>query len=302
MNPSVGPGRRERLLDHPMPVEQRDTRERLRSYEHLEVVEGAGHVADPHLGVGERLAKHRGYLLIDHEPRDYDPAALRTRRAAVVPTLHRVSITLAIRTSQDMRTTDRARLATPAILAALAGTAASALSFLAFAGAHVCSHHHDAGPAGLCPTLLYGAAVAATLCLLAVVTVAASRAGAPVVLRSVARSIARLRVGPLTLGLALLGALPLAAMAAGEGLPEGAGAPVAVAALVAGAFIAALTLVGAARLVLRFAERVLRALTRAARLIPGADAPRLVVRRELVPLACGVRIARRTPSRAPPLR
>jgi hypothetical protein len=221
-----------------------------------------------------------------------------------------------------MPTTDRARLAVLALLAAVAGLAAVGLAVLAQAGGALCSHrvvlavHHHAmdamagmpaaapvpEAAGVCPCILYAAAVAAGLCVLAVVALAGSRSGAPAIVVQAARLVARLRLAPLTAAVALAGAIPLAAVLATDGVPVGLAAFAVLAALIAGALLTALGLSAGARLVLAFARRLVDALAAAFRLLaPGADAP-WTPRRAPVFAAAGVRLARRQPSRAPPLR
>lgn len=220
-----------------------------------------------------------------------------------------------------MRTERRARFAALAVLAAVMGLAAAGLAVLAHAGFHVCSHHvtllHDhpavmsgmampgtsASPdadAGICPVVLYAAAVAAALCLLALLALAGSRASAPAAVTAAARVVSRLRLAPLTAVLGLAGAVPLAAILASEGVPTGLPALGAFVALVIGAFLAALAVAAGARFVLSCARRLAVALAAAFRLLaPGADAPWLP-RRAPVLAAAGVRLARRRPSRAPP--
>jgi len=216
-----------------------------------------------------------------------------------------------------MRKPDRTPQGALVLLAAVAATAAMGVAALARTGAALCghrvlAHHHDpamamagmtAAPAadGICPILLYGAAVAAALCALAVVVLAASREGAPAVLVAAARRVAGVSVGPLTGAIGLAGAAPLGLILASEGGVAGLPALGALAALLAGAFASAFALAGAARVVLAFARRLAVALAAAFRLlVPGADAPWLVARQPLL-VPAGVRIARRRPSRAPPV-
>ncbi|HEY0394603.1 MAG TPA: hypothetical protein VGD01_08910 [Candidatus Elarobacter sp.] len=222
-----------------------------------------------------------------------------------------------------MRTTGSARFAALSVLAAVAGAAALGLAALAHAGFHVCAHHvaqadahvhalagramaHGAPPplageeTGLCPVVLYAAAVAAALSLLALVSLLASRASAPAALVAAAGLVSRVRLGPLTGLLGALGIVPLAAIVLSEGVPSGLPAAGALAALVAGAFLGAVALAGCARVVLAFARRLAVAIAAAFRLlVPGADAPWTPhCAPGLVP--AGVRLARRRPSRAPP--
>jgi hypothetical protein len=222
-----------------------------------------------------------------------------------------------------MRTTDRARYPALALLAAVAGMAAVGLAVLAQAGVHVCGHHvalpHDhamaiAGLAlssaahgpeiseGICPIVLYAAGTAAGLGLLALLVLAGSRASAPVVVTVAARILARMRLGPLTALIGCAGAVPVVAILASEGVPEGPMALLALAGLIVGAFLTAVSLAGTARLVLSAAERLVVALIAAFRLLaPGADAPWLPHRGPVL-VAGGVRLVRSRPSRAPPLR
>jgi hypothetical protein len=215
-----------------------------------------------------------------------------------------------------MRTPDRAPRSALVLLTAVAATAAVGVAALARTGAALCGHrvlvhHHEpamamsatavASPeAGICPILLYGAAVAAALCVLAVVVLAASRRDAPAVVVAVAYWIAGARVAPLTAAIGIAGAVPLALILATEGGIGGRPALGAVAALLAGAFASALSLAGAARVVLAFARRLAVAVAASFRLlVPGAGAPWLVAAQPLL-VPAGVRLARRRPSRAPP--
>jgi hypothetical protein len=218
-----------------------------------------------------------------------------------------------------MATMDRARFAVLALLAAVAGTAAVGLAVLAQAGGAFCSHrvvltvHQHATSAmsgmpaaadagGVCPCILYAAAVAATLCLIALIALAGAKTGAPSVLMQAARFVAGLRLAPLSVGLGVAGAIPLAATLASDGVPAGWPALVVVAALVTGALLTALALSASARFVVTLARRLVVALAAAFRLlVPGDDAP-WTPRRGPVLVTAGVRPARRRPSRAPPIR
>jgi len=154
---------------------------------------------------------------------------------------------------------------------------------------------------GICPILLYAAAFAAAVCVLAVVVLLASRAGAPAVLVAAARRVAALRFGPLTAVIGLAGAVPLAAILTTEGGVTGLAAAGAVTALIAGAFVSALAVAGAARVILAFARRLAVALAAAFRLlVPGGGALRPAGGEPLL-VAAGIRLARRRPSRAPPV-
>ena len=220
-----------------------------------------------------------------------------------------------------MPLTGRARFAALAVLAAVAGLAATGLAAFAQAGGAFCGHrvvlavHHHAMGAmagmpvtaapdaeGICPCIVYAAAVAALLCLFALVALAGARTGAPAVLLQAARLIAGLRLAPLTAGLGLAGAVPLAAILATDGVPVGGAAFAVVAALLGGALLTALALSAAARFAVALARRIVVALAAAFRLfVPGADAP-WTPRRAPVLVFAGVRLARRRPSRAPPYR
>ncbi len=232
-----------------------------------------------------------------------------------------------VRSRDSMRTTDRAQQSALALVAAVAATASVGVAALARAGAGLCGHrvlvhHHGgsmgpgamnaaampglAGPVampdgGVCPILLYAAAVAVALCLLALIVLVAARAGAPAVLVAAARWIGGLRVGPLSAIIGLAGAVPLAAMLVSDGGVAGLPALGALAMLIAGAFAGALALATAARIVLAFARRLAVALAAAFRLlVPGADAPWLLARDPLLAAAV-VHAPRRRASRAPPV-
>ncbi|HEY0395248.1 MAG TPA: hypothetical protein VGD01_12200 [Candidatus Elarobacter sp.] len=221
-----------------------------------------------------------------------------------------------------MRTSGRARFAALSVLAAAAGAVALLLAVLAHAGFHVCAHQltaaqhagHDVALAGgatgvelaadaeegVCPIVLYCAAVAAALALLSILTLAASRATAPAALLAAARAVDRVRLAPLTGLLALAGLAPLAAILAGEGLPSGLPALAALAALLTGAFLGAVAIGGSARVVLAFARRVAVAIAAAFELLVPGEGARWSLGPEPLLVAAGVRCARRRPSRAPP--
>ncbi|MBV8367695.1 MAG: hypothetical protein JO036_02010 [Candidatus Eremiobacteraeota bacterium] len=220
-----------------------------------------------------------------------------------------------------MRKQDRARRAAPALFAALAGSAALAIAVLAATGAHVCHHAVSSGPAmiagrmtgmglpqagqageGLCPVLIFAAALAAGLALLSLLAFVRLRAQEPAVLTAVARLVAGQRLAPLTACVGLAGALPLLAILSLDGGLAGIPALAALAALTGGALLSALGLAAAARLVLALAERLVIAVFAALRLFArGGEAPwKLVPDPLFVP--AGVRLARRRPSRAPPVR
>jgi len=222
-----------------------------------------------------------------------------------------------------MRTPAGARPLALGLLAAVAGTAAAGIAVLAAAGAHLC--HHPAAahghaliaagmtgmvmPAGapepaegLCPVLVYAAGVAAGLSLLALLALVRVRTRNPAVFTALARLVAGQRPAPLAGAVALAGLVPLAAILALDGGLSGLPALAGLAVLLAGALLTAFGLAGAARLVLSFAERLVVALAVVLRLLaPGGEARwALVLDPLLVP--AGVRLARRRPSRAPPVR
>jgi hypothetical protein len=222
-----------------------------------------------------------------------------------------------------MRTTDGARPRALGLLAAVAGTAALGVAVLAAAGAHVCHHHvlahaHAAlaggisGVAlpvpdpedaeGLCPILVYAAGLAAGLCLLALLALVRACSRNTALLAATARLVAAQRLAPLAAAVGLAGAVPLGAILALDGGLGGAPAVAAFAALVAGALLTALALAGAAQVVLALAERLVVALTAVLRLLsPGADTRWAIVADPLL-VPAGVGLARRRPSRAPPVR
>lgn len=217
-----------------------------------------------------------------------------------------------------MQAPDRTQQSALVLLAAVAATAAVGVAALARTGAALCGHrllvhHHDAATAmagmaaaaapaaeGICPILLYGAAVAAASCVLAVAVLAASRDHAPEVLVAAARVVSGVSVGPLTGLIGLAGAVPLALILASDGGVAGLPAIGALAALLAGAFASALALAGTARVVLAFARRLAVVLAAAfTALVRGSDAPWAALSDPLL-VPAGVRLARRRPSRAPP--
>ena len=222
-----------------------------------------------------------------------------------------------VRLPTSMRTPDRARQGALVLLAAVAATAAVGIAALARTGAALCGHrvlvhHHDpamvmpgiaaAAPAagGMCPILLYGAAVAAVLCGLAVTVMVSSRGGAPAMAVVAARWIAAVPSGPLAAAIALAGAAPLFAILATEGGLAGLPALGALAALLAGALAAALALMTAARVVLAFARRVAVAIAAAFRLLVPGDGARWAFFGDPLLAPASLRLARRRPSRAPP--
>lgn len=174
-----------------------------------------------------------------------------------------------------------------------------ALALLALAGAHLC-HHASAEP--VCPTVVFGAALAAGLCAFAVVVLAGSRSGAPAVLVQAARWVAAMRLGPLTALVGCAGALPLVLLMANDGAPEPPFALFAFTTLVCGALLCAAGLLAAARFAMALAERIVLVFVAAFRLAASRADVRWSRRYALVPLGIGRHVARRGPSRAPPLR
>jgi len=229
-----------------------------------------------------------------------------------------------------MRTLARARIIALALLAAVAGSASVGVAALARAG--LCVHrlglfglHAFAAPhtmggmampaSGMseiwmghpgpdgpipCP-ILVGIAVFGALCYLA--AVAALLALRPSV-RELTLTSARLvwgtRLFPLAGLLALIGAVPIAACIVAEGVPAPSGIAVAALFLCAAALLVAAVLLAAARVVLAFARRLVAAFLAAFRFDPARVVLRLPLHPALVP--AGVLVARRRPSRAPPIR
>ncbi len=221
-----------------------------------------------------------------------------------------------------MRTTKRARPLALGLLAAVSGTAALVVAVLAAAGAHVCHHHvlahaptlaggltgmampvsHPDADEGLCPVLTYAAGLAAALCLLALLALLRARARNPAVLTALARLVAGQRLAPLTAAVGLAGAIPLLAILALDGGMSGVPALAGLAGLLAGALLTALGLAAAARAVISFAERLVVALAAVfSFLARGAETP-WALRGDSLFVPAGVRLARRRPSRAPPVR
>lgn len=225
-----------------------------------------------------------------------------------------------------MSVPDRAQFAALTILAAVTGMVAVGVAMLARAG--ICLHRlgwfgpgeHEmmpgmdgmsmAGmsssgatpPASMCPVLLYASIVAAVLCVFALVSLLAMRPQASSVAVAAARIVLRLRFGPLTALLFAAGSIPLTLAIAMDGGLLGPAPLVGGVLLVVAAGMSALALIGIARAVLAFARRLVVALATVFRLlVPGADAPWTPLREPLL-VPAGVRLARRRPSRAPPLR
>ena len=219
-----------------------------------------------------------------------------------------------------MRKSDRARGAALTVLAAVAGTASVGIAALAHEG--VCLHGlglfgrpadpmagmsmggmtMDTTMSGPCPILLGAALAAGALYLIALVAILALRPRPAELAVASARLILGVRFAPMAAALAAIGAVPLGAALVMDGTTAGVAPYVAAAFLLACAALCAGALTGAARVILSLARRLVVAMLAAPRwLSPGADAPWLG-RRALVPVAAGVRLVRRRPSRAPPLR
>ncbi|HZO95567.1 MAG TPA: hypothetical protein VFB22_17595 [Candidatus Baltobacteraceae bacterium] len=217
-----------------------------------------------------------------------------------------------------MRSGRRDRLTGIALVAALAGSFAVAAAALARAGVCICAFRltwHGvqiagdpdrsgalaAGVAPLCPVLVWAAAAAGGLYLLALVCLLALRASPREMAVASARLVLRCGLVPRAALIAAAAAPPVGALVLSDGLPDAA-----LLALAAG-FVVLLSLFGAvaaalaARIVVAFARRFVVALVRALRLLLAPPhAPRLVLLSE-APAACGVALARRRPSRAPPV-
>jgi hypothetical protein len=215
----------------------------------------------------------------------------------------------------EARRTVRRRVTALTVVSAFFGSAAVGIAALARAG--VCLHelglfgldaHADessvlAMHAGApCPIMIGAALVAATLYIVAL--------GALVVLRpsprELALSSAQLVLGvgflPRTFLLALIGGVPLAGAAAVDGELRGIAVPIAVLFLFAASALAAFALATTARVVLSFARRLVVALAGVVRLlVPDLSAVRAVGATPIL-VTAGARLARRRPSRAPPVR
>jgi hypothetical protein len=236
-----------------------------------------------------------------------------------------------------MSNTDRARFGALSVLAAVAGLVAVGVAALARAG--ICLHRLGwlgadaqqamppmAGmtppgmtppgmtmpgmamgdgpmpPDMMCPVLLWASLVAGILCLFALISLFAMRPRAAAVALVAAHLVTTLRVGPLTALLCLIGSVPLTAATAMDGGFVGLGPLVGAVLLVAAAGLSACALVGVSRIVLSFARRLVGALIASFRLLaPGGAAAAFGIREPLLAPA-GVQLARRRPSRAPPLR
>jgi len=225
-----------------------------------------------------------------------------------------------------MRPSDRARAIGLALLAAISGSATVGIAALARAGFCV----HRLGLFGLhpradamampgmdmsgmtmsgmtmsdgspCPILMGVAAFGALSYIVALIALIAVRPSLRELALTSARLVAGVRFAPLALILGVVGAVPIGAMIVADGTPAAGGIAIAAVFLFVGAVALAAVLVGAARLVLAFARRVVVAWLTVLRLL-AADAAALLLprRRALVPVR--IRAARRRPSRAPPVR
>lgn len=214
---------------------------------------------------------------------------------------------------------DRARWVALTVLAAVAGCASVGIAALVRDG--LCLHRLVGGapagpgmaampgmvtlpgapPHGACPILLGAAALAGLLCLLAVAALTIVRPALPELAVSSARLVLAVRFAPLAAAIALTAALPLVATIVIEGTAPGSAPLLAAVAVLAAAALCAGTLQAAARIVVAFARRVIRAIGAALRILlaPGSGTP-LAAARVAVPIARDLRLARRRPSRAPP--
>lgn len=214
---------------------------------------------------------------------------------------------------------DRSRFTALAILAAVAGTVSVGIAVLAHAG--LCLHRlgwfgsPDSGmaampgmsatgtmaPGTLCPALLYASLVAGILCLFALIVLVAMRPCASRAAVTAARVIVGLRVGPLTGLLCLAGSVPLTVALAVDGDLVGTGPLIGAPLLLLAAALSAFALVGCARAVLALARRLVVTIIAAFQLLaPSAQTPWFALRTPIL-VAAGVRLARRRPSRAPPV-
>ena len=217
-----------------------------------------------------------------------------------------------------MRDTDRARLVAPAFVAAVAGSVSVGIAALAREG--VCLHGlaalqvgtmpmHGMAMDGMtappmsgpCPILVVAALAAAALYVLALGAVLIARPSLSELAVVSARILLGLRFAPLAALLAVAGAVPLGAAIVMDGDLTGAAPLLAGCFLIVAAVLSAWVLHGIARQVLAFVRRLAVALAAAFRLlVPGADAPWCFVLDPLL-VPAGVRLARRRPSRAPPV-
>lgn len=153
-----------------------------------------------------------------------------------------------------------------------------------------------------CPILI-GVAVFGALCYLAALAALLATRPSPRELALIsARVVCGVRFAPLAAVIALVGAVPVGAMIVADGVPVPAGIAIAAVFLGAAALVAASVLWALARLIVACARRFVVALLAALRVaLQGRGAP-LRRRQLLVPVSAGVLVARRRPSRAPPVR
>jgi hypothetical protein len=224
-----------------------------------------------------------------------------------------------------MQASTRARTVALALLAAVAGSASVGVAALARAG--FCLHRlglfglhspdgHAVGGSPIaalggalemhagapCPILVGIALFGAVCYLVAVAALLALRPSVREFALTSAHVVSGARLVPLTAIIALLGAVPVGAVVVADGMPTPAGLALAAFFLSAAALVAATVLIAAAHLVIACARRFVDALLAALQLpLPRSGAP-LRVRLAPAPVAAGVLVARRRPSRAPPVR
>lgn len=319
MNAPIGAGGCQGPFDHPVPVERRDPRKGLRPHKHFQVVHGAGEVVDLDGCVRHGFAQQSGNLGVDHERRVYDPGGARTRQA--LQSIFRKPRYVRL----DMRTSTRARTIALALLAAVAGSASVGVAALARAGfclhrlslfgLHPTDGHADLGAptsalgaafemhAGAPCPILVGIAIFGALCyLIAVAALVSLRPSIREFALTSARVVSGARLAPLTAIIALLGAVPVGVCVVADGMPTAAGLGVAAVFLSAAALVSAAVLIAASHFVIACARRFVDAFLATLRMpVPRSDGP-LRTRRALAPVGAGVLVARRRPSRAPPVR
>jgi hypothetical protein len=224
-----------------------------------------------------------------------------------------------------MRTSTRARTIALALLAAVAGSASVGVAALARAGfclhrlslfgLHPTDGHADLGAptsalgaafemhAGAPCPILVGIAIFGALCyLIAVAALVSLRPSIREFALTSARVVSGARLAPLTAIIALLGAVPVGVCVVADGMPTAAGLGVAAVFLSAAALVSAAVLIAASHFVIACARRFVDAFLATLRMpVPRSDGP-LRTRRALAPVGAGVLVARRRPSRAPPVR
>jgi hypothetical protein len=230
-----------------------------------------------------------------------------------------------------MRTTTRARHIALALLAAVAGSASVGVAALARAG--VCLHrlglfglHAPAAPGAMdapgmagmpgmaatapmamtpaapCPILIGVALFGAFCYLAALAALIAVRPSPREVALTSARVVCGIRFAPLAALITLVGAVPVGALILADGVPAPGGIAIAAVFLTAAALAAAGVLIAIARVVIACARRIVVALLAALHVSLQESGAPLRRRQHLVPVSAGVLIARRRPSRAPPVR